>query len=63
MFEILEKISQEYDNEEKINARIKFEALCSISNDLCKKCSQNYFVFYLISKSIKRVKRKISTLY
>ena len=47
-----------YDNEAKVANLLSNEALISLSVKLRNELSEDYFKFYCISKSIKRVKRK-----
>jgi len=57
-----ELISQDYDNEVEYSKRSSYEAYLALSKQAREELNKEYFVYYLITKSIKRVKRKISNL-
>ena len=58
-----EILSRYYDNEIGLSKRIKIEAQIAHNPDLQYKMSKTLFVYYLISKSIKQAKRRVSILH
>ena len=54
---MFEYLSADYDNEIKIENKLANESLIAISSKKRGELSENYFKFYCISKSLKRVKR------
>ena len=63
MNEIIEKISADYDLSLNASDKLYFEAKLAVSDELKKVYSIHYFDFYLITKSIKKVHRKVANLY
>ena len=55
---MIEYLSCNYDNEINPSKQLKIEALIALSSKLKNQLNEDYFKFYCISKSIKRVKRK-----
>ena len=62
MKNVLMNISSDYDLELKNSHKTSWEAYLSISQELRKYSIEEYMHYYKISKSINRIKRKISNL-
>ena len=63
MIEIIEKISEEYDGETNLLHMISYEANLLKSQFQLNLRDKMYFDFYKISKSIKRVSKRLSNLH